>query len=97
MSLNLEFCSALAPVITRYLDLMTALGRRFSGERATLRSLDGSLVTDEAEDLTLDSFLRWTRSLEHRRRESQTHRRPRRCGPALAVRRIDLVAIGGNR
>jgi len=65
MSLDVEFCSPLAPVITRYLDLKTALGRGFSGERATLRSLDVSLVTDGAEDLTLDSFLGWTRSLEH--------------------------------
>ena len=65
MSGNLEFCSPLAPVITRYLDLKTALGRRFSGERATLQSLDVFLATDAAEDLTLDSFLRWTRSLEH--------------------------------
>ena len=62
---NPEFCSPLAPVITRYLDLNTALGRDFSGERATLRSLDMSLVTEGAQYLTLDSFLRWTRSLEH--------------------------------
>ena len=65
MSPSLEFCSSLAPVITRYLDLKSALGRRFSGERATLRSLDRSLVSEGAEDLTVDSFLRWTRSLEH--------------------------------
>ena len=64
-STDLEFCSPLAEVITRYLDLYTALGRRFSGERATLRALDMSLVADGAEDLTLGSFLRWTRSLEH--------------------------------
>lgn len=65
MSLDVEFCSPLAPVITRYLDLNTALGRGFLGERATLWSLDRSLVTEGAQDLTLDSFLRWTRSLEH--------------------------------
>ncbi|MDA0232841.1 MAG: tyrosine-type recombinase/integrase [Chloroflexi bacterium] len=65
MSLNLEFSSSLAPVITRYLNLNTALGRCFSGERATLRSLDSALVANEAEDLTLDSFLHWTSSLVH--------------------------------
>jgi integrase len=60
-----EFASPLAPVITRYLTLKTALGRRYGTERQIFRVLDTFLVADHAADLTCDVFERWCQSQAH--------------------------------
>src|SRR5712692_4461640 len=54
-----EFTSPLAPVITRYLDLKIALGRRYATERRLFRGLDAFLVAEHAAELTLEVFERW--------------------------------------
>lgn len=79
MSGKAKLSSPLAHVIARYLDLKTALGRRYETERAVLRALDRFLLEDGAEDLTVDNFLRWTRTHEHLR---SGVRRNRMCRPA---------------
>lgn len=60
-----EFTSALAPVILRYLDLMTALGRRFATERRVFHLLDVFLVAEHAVELTLEVFERWCQTQAH--------------------------------
>jgi integrase len=59
------FASPLAPVITRYLDLMTALGRHYATERRVFRLLDTFLVAEHATDLTLEVFERWCLTQAH--------------------------------
>jgi integrase len=65
MDTTLEFASPLAPVITRYLALKTALGRGYGTERQIFRVLDAFLVADHATDLTSDVFERWCQSQAH--------------------------------
>ncbi len=59
--------SRLGRVITRYVGLKTALGRRFDGERRVLQSLDALLRADggRSPDLTPESLSRWTQTLTH--------------------------------
>lgn len=57
------FVSILAPTITRYLALKQALGRRYALERRVFASFDSFLATDE--DLTADTFARWSQSQLH--------------------------------
>src|SRR5207249_3896724 len=52
MNTRPEFASPLAPVITRYLDLMIALGRGYATERRLFHVLDAFLVADHAAELT---------------------------------------------
>ena len=54
------FSSAVGPVMTRYLALKQALGRRYANERAVLQSLDAFLAGDggRRSDLTLATFTR---------------------------------------
>ncbi len=56
------FASRLAPSIEAYLRLKTALGRRYSAERTTLRALDAFLTTVD-DDLTTDTFAAWNATL----------------------------------
>lgn len=65
MDINAEFTSPIAPVITRYLNLKTALGRRYTVERNFLRSLDAFLVAVGAIDLTAETFDRWCQTQAH--------------------------------
>lgn len=60
-----SFSSAVGPVMTRYLALKQALGRRYANERAVLQSLDSLLAGDGGprSDLTLVTFTRWTQTL----------------------------------
>ena len=60
-----EFTSPLAPVITRYLALKTALGRSYDTERRFFRSLDAFLVAQQAPELTVDVFERWCQTQAH--------------------------------
>lgn len=57
--------SAIAPVITRYLALKTALGRRYALERRILETLDGFLHTTAGStaDLTPETFTAWAQTL----------------------------------
>jgi len=65
MDTTAEWVSPLAPVITRYLSLKSALGRGYRTERQIFHSLDAFLVADHATDLTLDVFERWCLSQTH--------------------------------
>jgi integrase len=58
--------SPLAPVLTRFLALKTALGRDYARERDVLRALDAFLAADPPgpADLTPDSFIRWGHTLQ---------------------------------
>lgn len=67
MSKAVEFSSSLAPVIRRYLEFKTALGRGYVAERAILRCLDQFLVSIDARDLTAESFQDWIRTQSHLR------------------------------
>ena len=59
--------SRLGRVITRYVGLKTALGRRFDGERRVLQALDSFLRADggRSADLTPASLSHWTQTLQH--------------------------------
>jgi integrase len=59
--------SVLGRVITRYVSLKTALGRRYAGERRTLEGLAVFLGEDggSTADLTPERFARWTQTLQH--------------------------------
>jgi integrase/recombinase XerD len=61
------FASSLAPVITRYLDLKIALGRRYATERRLFRGLDAFLVAEHAAELTPEVFERWCQTQAHRK------------------------------
>ena len=56
--------SQIESVITRYLDLKRALGRRYYGEERVLTSLVSFLATEEL-DLTAATFDRWCYTQEH--------------------------------
>jgi integrase/recombinase XerD len=58
--------SAIAPAMTRYLALKTALGRRYAIERRVLETLEAFLqTTGPAADLTPASFEAWAQTLQH--------------------------------
>ncbi|MGH7341465.1 MAG: hypothetical protein ACREKH_13325, partial [Candidatus Rokuibacteriota bacterium] len=59
--------SALGAVITRYLMLKTALGRRYALERRVLEILAAFLDTTarSTADLTPETFAAWTQTLPH--------------------------------
>jgi len=59
------FTSPLAPVITRYLDLMSALGRGYATERRLFHLLDTLLVAAPAAELTPEVFARWCQTQTH--------------------------------
>ena len=91
--------SILSPVMDRYLDLKTDLGRRYADERAILRAFDAFLKANNADDLTPDVFERWCLSLSHlksgvRRRRMQIVRNlclyRRRTEPSCFVPDPDL-------
>ena len=67
MNTSPAFASPLAPVITRYLDLKIALGRRYATERRLFRGLDAFLVAERAADLTPEVFERWCHTQAHRK------------------------------
>jgi integrase/recombinase XerD len=52
-------------VITRYLDLMTALGRGYATERRVFSLLDAFLVAEHASELTPEGFERWCWTQAH--------------------------------
>lgn len=60
---TLAFLSELGPVITRYLELNLALGKRYKHEITTLRSLDRFLSRRPraSQDLTAETFHDWCR------------------------------------
>jgi len=58
--------SAIGPVITRYLALKTALGRRYAIERRVLETLETFLqTTGPAAELTPETFEAWAQTLQH--------------------------------
>ena len=65
MTTHYVFASPLAPVITRYLDLMTALGRSYATERRVFALLDAFLVAAHAPEITLEVFERWCQTQTH--------------------------------
>jgi integrase/recombinase XerD len=65
MNTRPEFASPLAPVMTRYLDLMIALGRGYATERRLFHVLDAFLVADHAAELTPEGFERWCQTQAH--------------------------------
>jgi len=65
MNTHYAFASPLAPVITRYLDLMTALGRSYAMERRVFALLDAFLVATHASELTLEGFECWCQTQAH--------------------------------
>lgn len=67
MNTPAAFTSPLARVITRYLDLKIALGRRYTTERQVFRGLDAFLVAAQATDLTPEVFERWCQTQAHRK------------------------------
>jgi len=65
MSTSPVLASPLAPVITRYLDLMTALGRGYATERRVFSRLAAFLMAAHASELTLEVFERWCQTQAH--------------------------------
>jgi len=65
MNTRPAFASPLAPVITRYLDLMTALGRGYATERRVFSLLDAFLAAAHASELTPEVFERWCQTQAH--------------------------------
>ncbi len=67
MSAERPLVSAVGSVISRYLALKRALGRRYRSESYILRSLDTFLAgcTGDMQDLNPETFVRWCLSLEH--------------------------------
>jgi integrase/recombinase XerD len=58
--------SAIGAVVTRYLRLKIALGRRYANERRVLETLEAFLQsTGPTADLTPDTFTTWTQTLHH--------------------------------
>jgi site-specific recombinase XerD len=60
-----QFVSALAPVITRHLNLKRALGRRGDTEAYLFGRFDRFLADHQAVDLTSETFGAWCASLAH--------------------------------
>ena len=58
--------ATIAPVMTRYLALKTALGRRYAIERRVLETLEAFLqTTGPAADLSPETFTAWAQTLQH--------------------------------
>lgn len=70
--------SAIGSVIGRYVALKRALGRTFQKDGYVLRQLDRYLAKHDEPDLTMRSFIGWSREIEHM---------------ALAVRRDRLQVV----
>ena len=62
MSIN---SSSLYPIISRYLELMRALGRRYRTEQGVLESLDRFLIAIGSSDLTQEAFTNWCQTQQH--------------------------------
>ena len=65
MSQPAKFVSALGPVITQYLTLKRALGRRAETMEHYLAQLDHFLASVNAMDLTASTFAAWCSSIKH--------------------------------
>ncbi len=65
MTAPVEFASVLAPLITRYLDLKRALGRRANTLPYVLARLDRFLASRNAKDLNQETFAAWCLSIAH--------------------------------
>ncbi len=65
MTAPVEFASVLAPLITRYLDLKRALGRRADSLPYVLARLDRFLASRNAKDLNQETFAAWCLSSAH--------------------------------
>ena len=67
MTAPAAFCSALAPILERYVNLKRALGRRFATATWTLQSLDRLLHNESSTypDLSAVAFHAWCRTHEH--------------------------------
>jgi integrase/recombinase XerD len=76
------FLSRLAPVLTRYIDLKRALGRRFDVPARTLQCLDRFLCDAKAKysDLNAAAFQAWCHTHEH---------------VASGVRRVRMLEVRG--
>jgi len=57
--------SILHPIISRYLELMRALGRRYSTEQRTLEALDRFMTETGVSDLTQEVFSHWCQTQQH--------------------------------
>ncbi len=57
--------SALNTIITRYLEHMRALGRRYDSEQVVLRSLDRFLADTGTMGLTPETFTSWCQTQQH--------------------------------
>lgn len=65
MSPRREFASTIGPVISRYVALKQALGRRYETQRHCLDQLDRFLATHRVSDLTAETFSAWCSSIDH--------------------------------
>lgn len=65
MSAPVQFASVLGPVITRYLNLKRALGRRADDLQYILAQFDRFLAFCSAKDLDQETFAAWCCSLAH--------------------------------
>ena len=65
MTAPVVFASVLAPIITRYLALKSALGQRADTLQYILSRLDRFLTSHDAKDLDQDTFAAWCLSLAH--------------------------------
>jgi len=57
--------SVLQPIISRYLELQQALGKRFDGERRILESFARWLAETGAADIDSENFIGWCASKQH--------------------------------
>jgi len=66
MSQHSPFLSEIGPIITRYLNLKQALGRKYTTERQVLVHLDRFLAAQEhGSELTAEIFARWCATIDH--------------------------------
>ena len=65
MTAPLKFASVLGPLITRYLDLKRALGRRADNLQYVLARFDRFLASCNANDLNQETFAAWCLSIAH--------------------------------
>lgn len=65
MTAPLEFASVLGSLITRYLDLKRALGRRADSMQYVLAQFDRFLAFYNAKDLNQETFTAWCCSIAH--------------------------------
>jgi integrase len=65
MTAPVVFASVLGPLITRYLDLKRALGRRADNLQYILTQLDRFLASCDAEELNQETFAAWSVYIAH--------------------------------